>query len=75
MQPIGSVARQRFSLYSDSFWLAYFVAALLAGLETEAGQSLNPGSELPGPALLSAAIFSAAAICLGMGNGAVFQLM
>ncbi len=67
-------ARTLFTLFGF-ISMTYFVAAFLAGLETEAGESLNPASDLAGSARLSAAIFSAAAVCLGMGNGAVFQLI
>jgi MFS transporter, NNP family, nitrate/nitrite transporter len=80
-RPVGGYAADRLGGASTLFSLlglisaAYFLAAALTGLQAQADQSLNAASELPNPALLSTAIFSVAAVCLGMGNGAVFQLI
>jgi NNP family nitrate/nitrite transporter-like MFS transporter len=80
-RPVGGYAADRFGGASTLFALfglisaAYFLAASLTGLDTRSDQSLSTASALSDPAALSVAIFSVATVCLGMGNGAVFQLI
>lgn len=80
-RPVGGYVADRLGGARTLFVLlclisaAYFLAASLSGLQTRTDQSLSSAPELPAPALLSITVFSVAAVCLGMGNGAIFQLI
>jgi MFS transporter, NNP family, nitrate/nitrite transporter len=81
-RPIGGYIADRIggvktlSLLLGVISAGYFMAALLPGgpspTDVEIGWSL---SELPAIAWAAVALFSIEALCLGMGNGAVFQLL
>jgi MFS transporter, NNP family, nitrate/nitrite transporter len=80
-RPLGGYVADRLGGASTLFVLlglisvAYFLAASLTGLQTRTDPSLSTASGLATSELLSIAIFSVAAVCLGMGNGAIFQLI